>query len=84
MRPGYLLLLQSVVWMLSCPHVIPSLLILLNRHLQRADQCQLLLLLGINLLIHPDRHLLQCLDLRQLSIFALQTLIDRFLWQRAD
>jgi hypothetical protein len=51
--------------------------------MQRADQCQLLLL-GITLLIHPDRHLLQCLDLRQLSIFVLQTLINRFLWQRTD
>jgi hypothetical protein len=71
------------VWVLSCPHVTPSLLILLNRHMQRADQCQLLLL-GITLLIHPDRHLLQCLDLRQLSIFVLQTLINRFLWQRTD
>jgi hypothetical protein len=71
--------------MLSCPHVTPSLLILPNRHLQCADQCQLLLLLlGISLLIHPDRHLLQCPDLCQLSIFVLQILINRFLSQRAD
>jgi len=80
MRPGYLLLLQSVAWILRCPHVTPSLLILPNRYLQRADQCQLLLLLlGFSLLIHTDRHLLQCLDLRQLSIFVLQTFINRFL-----
>lgn len=61
-----------------CLSVAPSLLILSNRHLQHANQCQLLALLGIGLLIYLDRDLRYRPDKRQSSIF-LRFLLDKFL-----
>lgn len=78
------MLLQSVAWMLNYRlSVVPSLPILSTRHLQHANQCQLLVLLGIGLLIHLDRDLRYRLDQRQSSIF-LRFLLGKFLWQRPD